>query len=177
MGNIKLLSLLILILTSCQFKAQESNSNKMIRIEFQTIEKKSNDIIIASLTEVLSNNKRIGIAHGDYDGISIINICSNKIIDEQITLKVYGIKCKLVEVKYNINQDSKMTINLEYGQTKYQTLNDRKLILSELNIPICDIEINELEDETELYQHCDGRIKKKNEISRNELSEWERIKN
>ena len=177
MGNIKLLSLLILILTSCQFKAQESNSNKMIRIEFQTIEKKSNDIIIASLTEVLSDNKRIGIVHGDYDGISIINICSNKIIDEQITLKVYGIKCKPAEVKYTINQDSKTTINLEYGQTKYQTLNDRKLILSELNIPICDIEIDELEDETELYQHCDGRIKKKNEISNNELSEWERIKN
>lgn len=174
MRNIKLLSLLIL--TTFQIKAQESNSNKIIRIEFQTVEKESNDIIIASLTEILSDNKRIGIAHGDYDGISIVNICSNKIIDEQITLKVYGIKCKPVEVEYKINQDLKTTINLEYGQTKYQTLDDRKLILSELNIPICDIEIDELENDSDLYQHCDGRIKKKSEIPNNELTEWKKIK-
>jgi len=41
---------------------------------------------------------------------------------------------------------------------------------------LTSIEINKIEDKTDLYQHCDNRIKKKNEIPSNGLSELQRIK-
>jgi len=167
----------IFILTTIQLKAQEFVSNKMIEIEFQTTEKESNDVVIASVIEIISNGERIGITHGDYDGIAKFNICSKKIINEQIAINVYGMKCKPFHGNYRIDSDSKISINLEYGVTKYKTLEDRRLILSELNIPICNVKIDKLEDKIIYNRHCDGTIKKKNEIPSNEILEWEKIEN
>jgi hypothetical protein len=178
MKIIKKLNILtfIFILTTIHLKAQKFVSNKMIEIEFRTIEQKSNDVVIASVIEILSDGERIGITNGDYDGIAKFSVCSKEIINEQIAINVYGMKCKPFQSDYRINSDSKITINLDYGATKYKTLEDRKLILVDLNIPICDVEINELETDNN-YKHCDGRIKKKEEIPNSELSEWERIEN
>ena len=171
----KILNLFILISIAFQLKAQDLVSNKMIEIVFQTIEKKSNDIIIASVIEIKSNGERIGIIHGDYDGISNFKVCSKKSKNDKITLNVYGIKCKPFKKTYKIEDGSKIIINLNYGKTQYKTLEDRKFILAQLNIPICDVEISESENDIIYYQHCDGRIKTKNEIPDIELSEWERI--
>ena len=60
----------------------------MINIELKTILKDSSYAIPQSITEVISNSKRVGIVYGDYDGVSLLSICSNKIIDKKITLKV-----------------------------------------------------------------------------------------
>lgn len=177
MRIIKVFNIFILFLIAFQVEAQESTPYKIIEIEFQTIEKESNEIIIASVIEILSEEERIGIIHGDYDGISKFKVCSKKIKNGQITVNVYGMKCKPFQSKYSVDNDSKITINLDYGETKYKTLEDRKLIFADLNIPICDIEIGELEDNTSYYQHCDGRIKKKNEIPDIELPEWKKIEN
>ncbi|MGH1383525.1 hypothetical protein [Kordia sp.] len=166
--------LFTLLFTTVSLKAQ---SNKIIEIEFQTIEKESNDVVIASVIEILSGGKRIGVIHGDFDGISNIKVCSDKIIKGQITLNVYGMKCKPFQNKYTIHNDSKISILLEYGETKYKTLKDRMLILADLNIPICNIESIEEEDDNTYYKHCDGRLKKKNEIPKRELSEWQPVEN
>ncbi|CAM4004034.1 MULTISPECIES: hypothetical protein [Flavobacterium] len=179
MRNIKFIAVFILILTTFRLSAQTVVANKMIRIEFQTLEKKSNDILIGSVIEVLSNGERIGIIHGDFNGLCVVNVCSKKIIDDKITINAYGMKCKSFTNEYTVNSDSKIDVYLEYGESKYQTLNDRRLILHELKVPICDIEIqslNENENDT-YYQHCDGRIKKKNEIPSNEIYEWEKLEN
>ncbi|MFK7749917.1 MAG: hypothetical protein AB8B65_16105 [Kordia sp.] len=166
-----------LLFAIVSLKAQEKAANKMIEIEFQTIEKESNTIIIAAVIEVLSDGKRVGITHGDYDGIAKIKFCSDKLTKEQITLNVYGMKCKPFQSKYTIHTDSKIKIHLEYGQTKYQTLKDRMLILLDLNVPINDIEVVELENDSSYYRHCDGRLKQRNEIPKSELSEWKRVEN
>ena len=179
MRNIKFIAVFILILTTFWLSAQTVVANKMIRIEFQTLEKNSNDILIGSVIEVLSNGERIGIIHGDFDDLCVLNVCSKKIIDDTITINVYGMKCKFFTNKYIVNSDSKIDIYLEYGETKYQTINDRPLILQELKVPICGIDmqsLNENENDT-YYQHCDGRIKKKNEIPSNEIYEWEKLEN
>jgi hypothetical protein len=171
----RIINIFILISIAFQLKAQNLVPNKMIEIEFQTIEKKSNDNIIASVIEIKSNGERIGIIHGDYDGISNFKVCSKKIKNGKITLNVYGIKCKPFQKTFKVEDGSKIIINLNYGETKYKTLEDRKYILAQLNIPICDIEICESEKEVIYYKHCDGRIKNKNEIPDIELFEWERI--
>lgn len=173
----KILIIFILISIAFQLKAQNLVPNKMIEIKFQTIEKKSNDIIIASVIEIKSNNERIGIIHGDYEGISSFKVCSKKIKNGKITLNVYGMKCKPFQNTYKVEDGSKIIINLDYGETKYKTLEDRKFILAQLNIPIHDVEISELEEDVIFYQHCDGRIKNKNEIPNSELNEWDRIEN
>lgn len=49
-----------LLFAIVSLKAQEKAANKMIEIEFQTIEKESNTIIIAAVIEVLSDGKRVG---------------------------------------------------------------------------------------------------------------------
>jgi hypothetical protein len=146
----------------------------MIRIEFQTTEKNSNDILIGSITEVRSGGKIIGIVNGDYDGNSVINVCSRKIIDGIITLNVFGLKCLPYKNDYEIKNDSKLKIYLEYGETKYQTLDDKKIVLAQLNIPICDIELDN-PNKIAFYKHCDGRIRKISEIPKDELYEWEEI--
>ena len=107
--------------------------------------------------------------------MQMYGFCSKKIKNDKITLNVYGIKCKPFKKTYKIEDGSKIIINLNYGETKYKTLEDRKFILAQLNIPICDVEISESENDIIYYQHCDGRIKTKNEIPDIELSEWERI--
>ena len=108
MKIIKLLTIFMIIFASFQLKAQESVTNKMIEIEFHTVEKESNDIIIASVIEVLSKGERIGIIHGDYDGISTFKVCSKKIKEGQITLNVYGMRCIPFQNNYIVTDDSKI---------------------------------------------------------------------
>ena len=87
-------------------------------------------------------------------------------------------KCQIFKKEYLIENDSKLIIELEYGETKFQSIKDINLLYSELNIPICGVLSESFTDEIDnpKYQHCDGRITNYNQIPENELFEWSRMK-
>jgi hypothetical protein len=151
------------------------DSGKIITIGFKTVEEKTNAAIPGSVIEVLSNKKRIGWTETNYGGIATMRICSKKITEGKITVNVFGIRCRFFTKEYAVSSDATFKIYLEEGKTKYQTNDDKRYILLQLNIAPCSIEMTEFEESDRYYQHCDGRIKKKNDIPWYELSEWELI--
>jgi len=148
----------------------------MINIEFVTIHKDSIFAIPLSVTEIISDSQRIGIVNGDFDGISRWNICSDKIVNNKLTFRVYAINCKPFEKEYLIKSDSKLTINLEYGESEFRTRKERNAFINKkFGIPFCgtnDMIDEELENAD--YRHCDGKIKKHNEIPSDKIHEWEK---
>ena len=176
MKNIKFICIVLTILVNFHLGAQEvTDSGKLIKFVFQTVEKKTNAPLFGSVIEVVSNGKRIGLRETDYKGTASITICSKKITDGKITVNIFGMRCRFFTKEYVVSSDSMFKIYLEDGETKYQTIDDKRYIWQQLNIPVCAIEMVIPEGNEMDYQHCDGRIKKKNEIPENELYEWELI--
>ncbi|MCL9804212.1 hypothetical protein NAT51_01655 [Flavobacterium amniphilum] len=173
MKNIHYISLLAIILVGFRLDAQVADSGKMITIGFQTVGEKTNGTIPGSIIEVLSDKKRIGWTETNYDGIARIRICSKKITDGKITVNVFGMRCKVFRKEYTVSSDAMFKIQLEDGETKYRTIDDKMYILQQLNVAPCSVEMTEVDESDSYYRHCDGRIKKRNEIPANDLYEWE----
>lgn len=169
-----LLSFLFLSNVNSQVLEHE---NRIININFTTVVKNSDDVIPLTITEIMSGTERIGVVSGDYDGISSWNVCSRKLIDNKVILRVFGINCKLFEKEYEVKNDLNLNIELEYGESKLKSRKDRELFIrKELGIPFCgttDLFMEEIENAK--YQHCDGRIKRFNEIPHKEKYQWDKI--
>jgi len=171
-----LILLLSLILSKTNAQIAE-NLNSMVHIEFLTIDKDSSFAIPLTIIEIISGSERIGVVSGDFDGASTWSICSKKIIDNKITLKVFGINYKTLENVYVFKNDLKLTIEMEPGKSKLKNRKDREVFIrEELGIPFCGTsELIDEEIENANYQHCDGRIKRFNEIPSREVYQWEKI--
>ena len=173
---------LILLLTSSNVLSQ-TNAGEMINIKFKTIEKNSKNIISGTATEVWSGNYRIGFINGDFDGISQLDICSKQIVNKKVVLKIYGMKCEYFEKEYLVNGHLDFIVDLKYGKTKFQKMTNKELFLYNLGLPTygdCDgIRIISPSERLENanYEHCDGRTKKLNEIPKEELNQWFKIRN
>lgn len=128
-----IISVLILFLF-LSGNAQGTINQKDIRIDLFTTEKKSKNIVIGAIVEVLSGNKRIETSFSDFDGICIFYLNPSKIIKNKIVLKIYGPKCRTFKKEFLISSDSKIKIDLSYGKTKYQSYKDLDMMLSKLNI-------------------------------------------
>jgi hypothetical protein len=169
-----LLSSLFLINSNDQALEVES---MMINVNFITVLKNSDDVIPLTITEIISGSERIGVISGDFDGASSWSICSKKIIGNKIILRVWGINCKPFEKEYEVTNDLKFSIELEYGESKLKNRKDREVFIrKDLGIPFCgttDLFMEEMENAT--YQHCDGRIKQFNEIPQGERYQWDKI--
>ena len=169
--------LLLLSLTlSCAQKSEKLHS--MLNIDLLTIDKDSSLPIPLTVIEILSGNNRIGVVSGDFDGAGIWSICSKKLIDNKITLKIHGINYKIFENVYEFKNNLKLTIKMESGKSKFKNRTEREVFIrDELGIPFCSTTENMDEElENANYQHCDGRIKPFNEITSSEISQWEKIK-
>jgi hypothetical protein len=137
---------------------EKGNSSKVdvkknIEIAFESIEKNTQDIIIATFIEISTNGKRIAIIKTDYDGKAVVKICSDKIVDDKIVVRAFGLKCAPFAQKILVTQNSVFTLPLSYGETQYQRIDDYKIILvKELKVYKNDIE--DFDDVEELSIEC-----------------------
>ncbi len=158
------------------FNIMESRAGEMINIAFQTIEKESKEALPGSYIDVFSGGERIDLVSGDFDGLGKLRICSKKIKEERISLTVYGLKCEPLKKEYLVHGDTTIVLALEFGPTIYQSLEDQTRVYAAIGIPWCGLVHAQLiEEDTYLYQHCDGRIKRSHEIPIEERSDWERL--
>ena len=172
----------ILILLSSLFFINSNDQaieteGMMINVTFITVVKNTDDVIPLTITEIVSGSERIGVISGDFDGANSWSICSKKIVDNKIILRVFGINCKPFEKEYEVTNDLSFKIELEYGDSALKNRKDREVFISkELGIPFCgttEVFMEEMENAT--YQHCDGRIKQFNEIPQEERYQWDKI--
>jgi len=130
----KSLIYITLILFSIQMNGQNSTEKKQFRIDILTLEKNSKDILIGSIIEVFSGEKRIETSISDFDGISIFFLKLEDIINNKIRLKIHGMKCSLFEKEYELTDDLNTEIYLEYGESEYTNPNQLREMYKKLNI-------------------------------------------
>lgn len=129
-----ILSLLILIIT-VNAVGQNINSKKYIVFRYLAVEKNTKDTLIGAFTEVFSGNKRIkATCCTDFNGVEILSLNANDIVDNTIVMKIYGMKCKPYKKKFLVNQDINTTIYLKYGKTDYNKKTDYEWMRKKLNI-------------------------------------------
>ncbi|MFC5048412.1 hypothetical protein ACFSTE_13740 [Aquimarina hainanensis] len=174
------LSALLLFLNS---NAQTiSNESKMLHTIFKVIDAHAHIEAPLTIIEISSGNKRINRVQTDFDGLSPWDICSKELIDHKFKIKVFGMNYKPFEKGYSIKNDTILTIKLYPSEVKFKNKREwETFIRKEFGIPFCgtglrmDEEIETLENAE--YQHCDGRIKRYDQIPKKELNQWRKIKN
>ncbi|MDH7447630.1 hypothetical protein QBK95_18445 [Aquimarina sp. 2201CG14-23] len=179
--NINTLHIIITVFFVLTLQAQTiRNENRILHTVFKVIDAKSHTEAPLAILEISSGNKRVGEVQTDFEGLSSWNICSKKIKGNKIKIKVFGMNYKPFEETYFLNKDTILTIKLESGTIKFKNRGEwETFIRKELGIPFCgtgleiDTEIEAMENGT--YQHCDGRIKRFNDIPLNELYQWEKV--
>ncbi|WP_074407323.1 MULTISPECIES: hypothetical protein [Aquimarina] len=172
------LSVLLLFLNS---NAQTTNNeNRMLHTIFKVIDAHSRTEVPLAIIEISSGNKRVGGIQTDFDGLSPWDVCSKKLVDHKFKINVFGMNYKPFEKTYSIKNDTILTIKLDPGEIKFKNQGEwGTFIRRELRIPFCgtgleiDIDIEVLENAE--YRHCDGRIKRFNDIPTKELHQWEKI--
>ncbi|WP_298544958.1 hypothetical protein [uncultured Aquimarina sp.] len=157
-----------------------SNENRMLHTIFKVINAKSHTEIPLAIIEISVGNKKIGEVQTDFDGLSPWNICSKKMGGNKIKIKVLGMNYKPFEETYSLKKDTILAIKLESETIKFKNRGEwETFIRKELGIPFCgtgleiDTEIEAMENG--MYQHCDGRMKRFNDIPVNELYQWEKV--
>ncbi|WP_299888398.1 hypothetical protein [uncultured Lacinutrix sp.] len=173
----KALILLTLFLFSKINSQTLENNNTIITIDIVTTHNDSNYAIPYAISKISSDTKNIGTLLSDYDGLSRLNICSKKILNNKIKLQVFGIDCKPFEREYKIIKDTTINIKLKCRETNLKSRKDIDSFIYKNGIrKVCGT-INLIDEEIENanYIHCDGRIKKYNNIPANEIHEWDKI--
>jgi hypothetical protein len=129
-----ILSLLIIIIT-VNAVGQNIDSKKDIVFRYLAVEKNTKDTLIGAFTEVFSGNKRIKAkCCTDFNGVEILSLNQNDIVDNKIVMKIYGMKCKPIKKKFIVNEDVNTTIYLKYGKTDYNKVTDYDWMRKKLNI-------------------------------------------
>ena len=103
-------------------------------MDLLTIERSTNDTIKAAIVETYSGGKRIHAGVSDFDGISIFFISAKDIVNDKISLKIYGPKCNIFEKEYTIKTDLNTKIKLVYGKSEYTHYTQMSKMLRKLNI-------------------------------------------
>lgn len=127
-----------LLLICFSVKGQINDDQKEFILNLKTIKKDSTDTLDASVIEIFSGGLRIDTGQTDFDGVDIFIINSNSVIDNKIRIKIYGINCKIFDGVYEITNNLKLKINLEYGETTYKSRRQMWEIFKKLNITIDD---------------------------------------
>ena len=125
-----------LLLICFSAKGQINDDQKEFILNLKTIKKDSTDTLAFSIIEIFSGGLRIDTGQTDFDGVDIFIINSNSVIDNKIRIKIYGIKCEIFEKVYMINDNLDLTINLDYGETKYIHPKQMMEMFNKLNIVI-----------------------------------------
>ena len=129
-----IISLLILIIT-VNAVGQNIDSKKDIVFRYLAVEKNTKDTLIGAFTEVFSGKKRIKAkCCTDFDGVEILSLNANDIVNNKIVMKIYGMKCKPFKKKFLVKQDVNTTIYLKYGKTDYNKITDYDWMSKKLNI-------------------------------------------
>ena len=112
----------------------------MYTIKFTVIEKTTRHNIAGPFIEILSGNKRISFASGDFEGLAETLICSEKIKKDSITLKVYGMESVPKTVTHKITSDTTIQIEVDYGKSPFNNVNERQKFISKAyKIPFCGL--------------------------------------
>ena len=127
-----------LLLICYTINGQINNSQKDFILNLKTFKKDSTDTLDASVIEIFSGGLRIDTGQTDFDGVDIFKINSDSVIDNKIRIKIYGINCKTFDSIYEITDNLKLKINLEYGETTYKSRRQMWEIFEKLNIIIDD---------------------------------------
>lgn len=69
-----------------------------------------------------------------FNGVEILSLNQNDIVDNKIVMKIYGMKCKPIKKKFIVNEDVNTTIYLKYGKTDYNKVTDYDWMRKKLNI-------------------------------------------
>ncbi|KAB1067414.1 hypothetical protein F6U93_10220 [Tamlana haliotis] len=125
---------IILICFCIQLNGQNGNDIKDFTIKLTLIEKNSNNLLAGSIIEIFSGQTRIKTDVSDFDGISFFYLNPKNIIDNKILLKIHGLKCKILEKEFTINNDLNTKIYLEYGETEYTHPKQISEMYKKLNI-------------------------------------------
>ena len=127
-----ILSLLIITINAV---GQNIDSKKDIVFRYLAVEKNTKDTLIGAFTEVFSGNKRIKAkCCTDFNGVEILSLNQNDIVDNKIVMKIYGMKCKPIKKKFIVNENVNTTIYLKYGKTDYNKVTDYDWMRKKLNI-------------------------------------------
>lgn len=106
-----------------------------ILLELMFIEQKSQDSLPGSIVEIFSGEKRINVGMSDYQGICVLSLKKEDIVNDNIHLNVYGIKCKPHKQMMSLNEGVNSTIILEYGKTEYNSRDDQLMMMRKLDFP------------------------------------------
>lgn len=124
----KIKFLLLLFAFQLNF-AQENCESKIYSIKFYVVEKTTRHNIGGPFIEILSGNERIGFASGDFEGFAETHICSEKIKNDTITLKVFGMRSVPKTLTHKITSDTSIIIEVDYGESPFNTVNERDQFL------------------------------------------------
>lgn len=153
---------------------------KIIALKLNLIEKTTGNPIQYSLIEIYTGNKKLTIQRPTIDGELQWKVCTKKLANNTITLKIYAANCNTTEHTITLTEDQQYNIVLPKGKAPFgnnQELNNYIRTIGAFQ----DQTLHENEEEkTQInakYQHCDGRIKHYNDIPKKEIDEWRKIKN
>ncbi|NJM80664.1 MAG: hypothetical protein HC854_15560 [Flavobacterium sp.] len=103
---IKKIYILLLLLVFQLNLAQENCESKIYSIKFYVVEKTTRHNIGGLFIEILSGNESIGFASGDFEGYAKTIVCAEKIKNDTITLKVFGMGSVQKTVAHKITSDT-----------------------------------------------------------------------
>lgn len=115
---------LLLLIFQLNF-AQEECKSKTYLIKFNVVEKTTRHNIGGPFIEILSGNERIGLASGDFEGFAETHICYEKIKNDTITLKVFGMRSVPKTLTHKITSDTSIIIEVDYGESPFNNVDER----------------------------------------------------
>ena len=137
---IKNINILFLLLIFQLNFAQEDCNSKLYTLKFNVVEKTTRHNIGGPFIEIISGNESIGFASGDFDGYAKTIICSEKIKNDSITLKVFGMKSVPKTITYKMTSNISILVEVDYGESPFNNVNERQRFISkEYKIPFCGL--------------------------------------
>ncbi|WP_298884242.1 hypothetical protein [uncultured Polaribacter sp.] len=113
----------------------QNTSEDRYKVEFNFVQEETKELLPGSIIEIFSGNERIDVGISDFSGNHYFYLKKRKIKHNKISIKVYGIKCKVHKQKLILKNNLKKTIFLKYGETEYVNRKNLGEFIKKLNFP------------------------------------------
>ncbi|NHN24452.1 hypothetical protein FIA58_002085 [Flavobacterium jejuense] len=97
----------------------------MYTLKCNIVEKTTRHNIGGTFIEIISDNETIGFASGNFEGFAETLICSEKIKNDTITLKVFGMRSVPKTLTHKITSDTSIIVEVDYGESPFNNVNER----------------------------------------------------
>lgn len=151
---------------------------QLYKINFLTLDADSKDTLPLVLIEVFNNSERISILKSDFNGQGKITICSNKLTDSKMYLKVTMAYYLQDTFKLELYADTSFVLPLKIDPEKRISKENYAEYERTLILDCGTDELQNAISKNAYYRHCDGRIWSfKTLIDNHEnLNEWELLR-